>query len=258
MKGAREQIRLLVVRNLREGVRNPVLAYGIPVIIPLAVLVLVAKTLSAVTSLPGFPTRNYAEWMTPPIIMLTAMTGVGYAATGLMVDIGSGFMDRLRLLDADPTTLLTSRMLFDVVRVLPGGVVLLGVGVAMGMEVREGLGGVLVLFALLTVWAVAYGGLFFVVALATRNAQAPLALAPLFLPLQFLSTQFVPEMVLPAWARGAAAWNPFAYMVDASRALVTGPYSAEPVARAFAVALLMLLVTQVVCHRLFARAVAER
>lgn len=252
------QVRLLILRNLREGVRNPVLAYGIPVIIPLAVLVLVAKTLSAVTSLPGFPTDNYAEWMTPPIIMLTAMTGVGYAATGLMVDIGSGFIDRLRLLDAHPAALLTSRMLFDVFRVLPAGGVLLGVGAVMGTDVNEGLRGVLVLFGLLTVWAVAYGGLFFLVALSTRNAQAPLALAPLFLPLQFLSTQFVPEVVLPGWARTAAAWNPFAYMVDASRVLVTGPYAAEPVARAFAVALLMLLLTLVASHHLFARAVAER
>ena len=255
MTATPEQIRLLVVRNLREGVRNPVLAYGIPVIIPLAVLVLVAKTLSAVTSLPGFPTDNYAEWMTPPIIMLTAMTGVGYAATGLMLDIGSGFIDRLRLLDAEPAALLTSRMLFDVIRVLPGGAVLLGIGALMGTRLEGGLGGVLVLFALLTVWAVAYGGLFFVVALSTRNAQAPLALAPLFLPLQFLSTQFVPDVVLPAWARAAAAWNPFSYMVDASRVLVTGPYAAEPVARAFAVALLMLLLTQLACHHLFARAI---
>ena len=62
---------------------------------------LVAKTLYRVTDLPGFPTDNYAEWMTPAI-MLTAMTGVGYAATSLVIDIQSGFLDRLRLLDVRP------------------------------------------------------------------------------------------------------------------------------------------------------------
>jgi ABC-2 type transport system permease protein len=251
------QIRLLVVRNLREGARNPVLAYGLPIVIPLAVLVLVAKTLARVTDLPGFPTKNYAEWMTPAIIMLTAMTGVGYAATSLVVDIQSGFLDRLRLLDARPASLLLSRVLFDVVRVLPGGAVLLVVGQLLGTHLNEGVLGIALLFGLLTLWAAAYGGLYFVVALTTRNAQAPLALAPLFLPVQFMSTQFFPKPLLPGWVQAAARWNPFTYMIDAARALTTGPLTAPPVARALAVSLVVLLVTQLLSLRAFAKAVGS-
>lgn len=243
------------MRNLREGARNPVLAYGLPVVIPFAVLVLVAKTLNRVTDLPGFPTDNYAEWMTPAIIMLTAMTGVGYAATSLVIDIQSGFVDRLRLLDARPGALLMSRVLFDVARVLPAGVVLLVLGALMGTEVNEGPVGIGVLFALLTVWAAAYGGIYFAVALTTGNAQTPLALAPLFLPLQFLSTQFFPEHLLPGWVQTAAAWNPFTYMIDAARALVTGPLEWGSVWRAAGVAMAMLVVTQVVSLRAYRRAV---
>lgn len=249
------QLRLLLARNLREGVRNPVLAYGLPIIIPLSLLVLVSKTLSRVTDLPGFPTANYAEWMTPAIIMLTAMTGVGYAATSLVIDIQSGFLDRLRLLDAKPSSLMVSRLLFDVVRVLPAGAALLIVGLILGTDLNEGVLGVVVLFALLSLWAAAYGGLYFVVALATRNAQAPLALAPLFLPLQFLSTQFVPEPILPGWVQAASRWNPFTYMVDAARALTTGPMTLAPVARAVAVAVGLLIVTQLASLRAFTRAV---
>jgi ABC-2 type transport system permease protein len=249
------QVRLLLLRSLREGARNPVLAYALPIIIPLAVLVLVAKTLYRVTDLPGFPTHNYAEWMTPAIIMLTAMTGVGYAATSLVIDIQSGFLDRLRLLDVRPSALLASRVLFDVVRVVPAGAVLLVVGLILGTDIREGVLGIVLLFGLLVLWAVAYGGLYFVVALTTRNAQAPLALAPLFLPLQFLSTQFVPRSLLPGWVRAVSAWNPFTYMVDAGRALMTGPLTLAPVAKAVAVAVAMLVVTQVASRRAYRRAV---
>ncbi len=249
------QLRLLLFRNLREGARNPVLAYALPIIIPLAVLVLVAKTLYRVTDLPGFPTDNYAEWMTPAIIMLTAMTGVGYAATSLVIDIQSGFLDRLRLLDVRPPALLLSRVLFDVVRVVPAGVVLLIVGLLLGMDLNEGVLGIVLLFALLVLWAAAYGGLYFVVALTTKNAQAPLALAPLFLPLQFLSTQFVPRVLLPGWVQTIADWNPFTYMVDASRAMTTGPLTFAPVAKAVAVAVAMLVVTQTLSLRAYNRAV---
>ena len=249
------QVRLLLFRSLREGGRNPVLAYALPVIIPMAVLVLVAKTLYRVTDLPGFPTDNYAEWMTPAIIMLTAMTGVGYAATSLVIDIQSGFLDRLRLLDVQPPALLLSRVLFDVVRVVPAGAALLVVGLLLGTDLEEGVLGVVLLFGLLVLWAAAYGGLYFVVALTTRNAQAPLALAPLFLPLQFLSTQFVPRSLLPGWVRAVSAWNPFTYMVDASRAMTTGPLTLAPVAKAVAVALIMLVVTQSFSLRAYKRAV---
>ncbi|HEX8770036.1 MAG TPA: ABC transporter permease [Acidimicrobiales bacterium] len=249
------QLRLLLIRNLREGVRNPVLAYGLPIVIPLSVLILVSETLFRVTDLPGFPTKNYAEWMTPAIIMVSAMTGVGYSATSLIVDIQSGFLDRLRLLDARPSALLISRVLFDVVRVLPAGAALLVAGVALGASLNKGVFGALMLFALLALWAAAYGGLYFVVALTTRNAQAPLALAPLFLPLQFLSTQFIPASLLPSWVQTAAEWNPFNYMIAAARALTTGPLTARPVIEALAVALGVLIVTMVVSLRAFSRAV---
>lgn len=249
------QVRLLLMRNLREGVRNPVLAYGLPVVIPLTMFILVAKTLSRVTDLPGFPTTNYAEWMAPAIVMLTAMTGVGYAATSLVIDIQSGFLDRLRVLNARPASLLLSRLLFDVVRVLPAGLALLVTGLILGTDVNEGLVGIVLLFALLVLWAAAYGGLYFVVALATRNAQAPLALAPLFLPLQFLSTQFVPESILPEWVQTVSAWNPFTYMVDAARAVTTGPLMWTPVGKAVAVAVGMLVVTQVAAGLAFRKAV---
>ncbi len=249
------QFRLLLARNLREATRNPLMAFGFPIIIPLSVLVLVAETLSRATELPGFPTDSYAEWMTPAIVMLTAMTGVGYAATALVIDIQSGFIDRLRLLDARPEALLASRLLFDVVRVLPAGALTLVVGVVLGTELTGGVGRIVVLFALLTLWAAAYGGLYFVVGLTARNAMAPLALAPLFLPLMFVSTQFFPSDLLPSWVRTLSRWNPFTYMVDASRALTTGPFSARPVVQAVAVGTGLLLVTLVASLRAFSRAV---
>ncbi len=110
------------------------------------------------------------------------------------------------------------------------------------------------MFGLLVLWAAAYGGLYFVVALTTGNAQAPLALAPLFLPLQFLSTQFVPLSLLPGWVQAVSAWNPFTYMVDAARAMTTGPLTLAPVAKAIAVALGMLVVTQTLSLRAYKRA----
>ena len=166
---------MLLMRNLRESLRNPLMAFGLPVAVPIVALLLVATTLLQVTYLPGFPTNNYAEWLTPPAIMCTAMSAAGYAAMSLVIDIQSGFLDRLRLLDARPRAVIVSRVLFDVLRVVPSGAAVLIVGVVLGTRVNEGVMGIVALFALLVLWTVAYGGLFFVVALRTRN---PLARSP--------------------------------------------------------------------------------
>ncbi len=251
------QLRLLLRRSLREGARNPVLAYALPTIIPFAILVLVASTLARATDLPGFPTESYAEWITPAIVMLTAMTSVGYAATSLLVDMRSGFIDRLRLLDAKPQVLLLSRVLFDVVRVLGAGVAVLILGVVMGTDVNGGVVGIVLLFGLLTLWAAAYGGLYYVVALVTGNPQAPLAMVALAFPLGFSSTLYFPDSLLPAWVQTASAWNPYNYMIEASRVLVTGPFSLWPVARAGAVAVGVLVVTMLASLRAFSRAVGS-
>jgi ABC-2 type transport system permease protein len=235
---------LLLIRSLREGLRNPIIVYGMPVIIPLSILLLVSTTLSRVTELPGFPTANYADWMTPAVVMLSAMTGIGYAATSLVIDVQSGFVDRLRLLGIRPASILLSRLLFDTGRVLPAGAILLVLGTFLGAKINEGVVGLAVLFALLTLWAAAYGGLYFVVGLFTRRPQAPLAFAPLFLPLSFVSSQYAPSSLLPHWARSVAHWNPFAYMADAARMLISGPIQGPSLVRAFAVALAMLGLTQ--------------
>jgi ABC-type uncharacterized transport system permease subunit len=52
-----------------------------------------------------------------------------------------------------------------------------------------------------------------------------------------------------------SAWNPFTYMVDAARALITGPLTMAPVAKAAVVGLGLLVLTQLAARRSFARAV---
>lgn len=249
------QLQMLLMRNLRESLRNPLMAFGLPVAVPIVALLLVATTLLQVTYLPGFPTNNYAEWLTPPAIMCTAMSAAGYTATSLVIDIQSGFLDRLRLLDARPRAVIVSRVLFDVLRVVPSGAAVLIVGVLLGTRVNEGVMGIVALFALLVLWTVAYGGLFFVVALRTRNPLAPIALLPIAIPMQFLSTQYAPRSLLPSWVGTVSNWNPFSYMADASRALLSGPFSVEVVARAAAVGSVLLVITMVASLRAFSHAV---
>jgi ABC-2 type transport system permease protein len=55
--------------------------------------------------LPGFPAGSYLGWMTPAVVLMAAMFGAGHSALGLVRDLQTGFLDRLRLLPIRPAAL---------------------------------------------------------------------------------------------------------------------------------------------------------
>jgi ABC-2 type transport system permease protein len=243
---------LLFRRSLREGLRNPTVAFLVPTLVPVVMIVLTSQTFGAVVHLPLFPTKSYLSFEVPGIVMLTAMMGAGYSATAMVIDIQSGYLDRLRVLPIPPAAVVLSRLLFDAVRALPGGVLVLTVSVAMGSELRGGLLGAVAILALLALWALAYNGIFYVVGLRTRNAQAPFGMLPIFVPFMFLTTIFSSASMQPRWVRVIAAWNPLTYLIDGARVFVSEPFAWAPVGKALAVCLGLLIATWFAAGRAFA------
>lgn len=234
---------VLLGRSWREALRSPLFAFAFPILFPLFMIVLTSQMFRELVHLPGFPISPYAAYEAPAVLLLTAMMGAGHSATGLVIDAQTGFLDRLRLFPIRPVSVLLGRLLFDAVRVLPAGAVVLGASVLLGARVDSGVPGALALLALLAVWALSYNGIFYVVGLRTRNPQAPLAVVPLFMPLMFLSPAFMPYGLLPRWLQVASDWNPYSYMVQGARFFMTGDVGWGAVLQAVALAEVVMVLT---------------
>ena len=243
---------LLFRRSVREGRRNPTIAFILPILVPSVMILLTSQIFRQVAELPGFPTEAYVTFELPGIVLLTAMMGAGYSATALVIDAQGGYLDRLRVLPVRPAAIVLGRLLFDVLRVLPAGAIVLAMSVALGSELQSGIPGVAAILGILGLWALAYGGLFYAVGLRTLNAQAPFAMLPIFVPLMFLSTVFASEDMMPAWVRAISAWNPLTYMIDGTRVFVSGPFSSASVVKAVALALGLLVVSWYLAGKSFA------
>jgi ABC-2 type transport system permease protein len=236
---------LLLHRSIREGIRNPAFAFLFPTIFPLFIILLTSQSFRDVVNLPGFPPiRPYAAYEAPAVLLLTAMMGAGYSATGLVVDTQTGFLDRLRMLPVRPAAILLGRLLFDVVRTIPAFIVVLLVSFTLEARLDSGVAGALALLGLTLFWALAYNGLFFVTALRTQNAQAPLALVPLFMPMMFMSTAYVPRGNLPGWLQTVSDWNPYTHLLEGARVFMTGTPAWTPIWKALAAASVILVITQ--------------
>lgn len=236
---------LLFWRGLRAGLRAPLTAFIFPVLFPVLTMIFVSQLYGEITRLPAFPLHPYVAYLMPGTLMLVPMIGTGYAATGLVIDAQTGFLDRIRLLPTPVSAVVFSKLLFEAVRVIPAGAVVLDISVLLGAGVAHGAVSVAGVLGLMVLWSMAYSGLFYFIGLRTLSAQAPIALLPLALPVLFASTALVPKVLLSGWLAAIADRNPFTYIVAGARTLTTGStIDLGTVGKAVAVALVVLVVTQ--------------
>jgi ABC-2 type transport system permease protein len=246
------QTSLVFGRSLRAGLREPALAFLFPLAFPLLIIGLFSQVYTRVADLPGFPAGSYLAWMAPAVVLMAAMFGAGHSALGLVRDIQTGFLDRLRLLPVRPAALLLGRLGFDAARVTAAGMGVLAVAIALGAPMRGGLLGLGAIAVLLAGWTLAYAGLYYVVGLRARSPEALTALVPLFLPISLLSTAYVPAELLPAWVQAAATVNPYSHVVDAVRAAMAGTLDAGQLAAGLAAVATAVALTQLAAARRFA------
>jgi ABC-2 type transport system permease protein len=147
---------------------------------------------------------------------------------------------------------MLGRLLFDVLRVSLGGVVVPAASVAMGARLSGGLAGIPAMLLLLALWTLAYGGMFYLVGLRSKNPRVQAVLVPMFLPISMLSTAFVPREFMPAWISAASSFNPYTYVVEGVRMFMTGSVTWVGFGFALAAALSVVFVSHFLAGRSFA------
>ena len=250
-----DSCRLIFRRSLTQARRAPVFALGFPILFPVFMIGLFSQLYRQITAVPGFPASSYVTWMAPAVVLMAAMFGAGYSATGLITDTKTGYLERLRLLPIHPSAILVGRLAFDVARVLAAGAVVLAASVALGADFHPEPATVVLLAAVLAVWTLGYTGLFYFVGLKSGSAEKLAVLIPLFLPISLLSTAYIPKALAPRWVQDVSTVNPYTHVVDAARQLMAGQIHTGTLAAAFGAGLALIALTQLGAARFFARAV---
>jgi ABC-type multidrug transport system permease subunit len=225
-------------RSVREGLRDPGPALFLPGLPPLLLVIALTSLFTRLNGVIEFPTGSFKEFFVPGAVLIAAIAGGGFTSAQVAEDLRSGFIDRLRLQVPNPRTLLLGRFGFEAIRIIPGVVAVLCVGLLFGGALPNGVPGALVVALLAMLLSAAYAGLFYVVAIITEDPQTPLNLNPVGILVSFLSTSFIPRSAMPGWVDTAAGLNPVTVIVDGARAAMIGDLTSTTVAAAFAAAAL--------------------
>jgi ABC-type multidrug transport system permease subunit len=200
--------------------------------------------LSQLSGLPGFDfPAGYTAFQFVFVLLQSAAFGGVFTGFGIARDFEHGFARRLMLAAPHRSAIIVGYGMAALARWAVTATVLVGVALALGMDVVGsgadfvGLFGLALLINICALcWAAG-------IATRLRSLQAgPLMQMPVFLIL-FFAPVYVPLTLLTGWIHAVATLNPVTYFLEAGRSLISG--SPEYVAIAFGSALCMACVLAV-------------
>jgi ABC-2 type transport system permease protein len=224
---------LLFRSTLRTTLRNPAWVF-IGLFQPTCYMLLFAPLLKNLAGVPGFPSGGAYNVFTPGLMIMMTIFGTGFAGFGMISRLREGVVERLRVTPVSRLAMMIGVISVDVLNLLVQSGILIGVGLLLGFRPHvDGLVflPVLIVFSGLTMASCSYS-----IGLALKDESAMAAMVNLLvLPLMLLSGITLPLTFAPEIIRNVAKLNPFAYAVDAARALVIGHMTVVAIPQAFAI-----------------------
>ncbi|HVY78934.1 MAG TPA: ABC transporter permease [Solirubrobacterales bacterium] len=248
-------VRALGMRSIRQTFRRPQLIAPI-LIFPTLLLAIQTGGAGGAVDLPGFPpVQSFLQFMLAGAMMQSLMLAGNSGGITLAVDIEMGFTDRLFSAPIPRYAIVLGRLAGTAALGTFASLWFLAIGLVFGAEIHSGLAGALIAVALVTVTAMAVGGIGAAIALRTGSASVVQGLFPLVLVVLFLSSAFFPNELMIQPARAIAEYNPLSFVVEGIRGPIVadvdlGEIGEAVLAIAGIVALGLLLSARALRHRL--------
>jgi ABC-2 type transport system permease protein len=242
---------IIFARQMQLLLRNPVWIF-VGVFQPVMYLLLFAPLLK-----PALQVSSNAEAyeiFVPGLLVLLAIFGGLFQGFGLIAELRAGIIERSRVTPVSRLALLLGRSLRDVVSLIAQAVII--TLLALVFDLRVFIWNLLLAYLMLALISLMTSALSYGVALLVKSEDA---LAPLMntvaQPVLLLSGILLPLTFAPGWLQGVAAWNPFSWAVDGTRALFRGDLGSPDVWQGLVIMAVLAALAVAWAAREFARSV---
>lgn len=209
----------LTVRSLRTLWRQPAFA-AMTLIQPVIWLLLFGQLFRSVVHIPGFSSGagSYLEFITPGVIVMTALFSSGWAGTVYIDDMNRGVMDRLLASPVRRGAMMIGTLAYQALTTVIQTLVVFGIAYATGARFPGGVVGIAVTVVAASLISVIIASLSNALALLLRQQEALIGISQfIVLPLQFMSSAIMDTRLAPSWVQQFARYNPVDWAVVASR-----------------------------------------
>lgn len=193
---------------------------------PTVWLVLVGSNLAGFARNPqaaqALGTSDYLQFMTPGIMVMTALFGGAFGGTTVLWDRRLGFLNKLLTVPIPRAAIPLGKLLSLLVQSWIQLVIILVIAMLMGVRIATGLPGILFVILLASLFEVVMGGISLSLAANLNSVESFFAIINfLTLPLIFTSNAIFPVTTMPGWLQQIARVNPLTYAVTPMRIAVT-------------------------------------
>ena len=219
---------ILYIRNLKQYKRLPaVLAFSF--VVPILQYLLFSNLFNSLAEVPGNPYAEYPYYLyiTPAIILLTATFGSVNSSAALLMDLNTGYFEKLRATPAGLVPQLVARFMSEFTRLFLQLILIITVSQLYHWRMSDvyeipdaGISGLILMALIAASFGIGVvGNLVVALAFRTKSEQAVQAVFPLFFFAVFMSTAYVPKPLLPEWLQNAVIYNPCEHVLDAIRSI---------------------------------------
>ena len=176
-----------------------------------------------------FGTTSYFSFLACGMLAFIILFTSAFSGMSVVFDRRFGFLNKALSTPVGRGTVVSAKVLQSVARSLIQSAIVLGIAVALGMDISQiTVLGVLGSFVLLFLMAMGLSSLFVMLALRSSNWQTQMAIINLLnLPLLFASNALFPTKLMPAWLQDVVRVNPVSYANDGVRQLLLGAIGAN-------------------------------
>jgi ABC-2 type transport system permease protein len=222
MNPIRQSWALLTGRYLRQLYRQPAVI-GITLTQPVIWLLLFGALFKKVAELPGFGGGSYITYLTPGVVIMTALFSSSWTGMSFIEDMDTGVMDRFLTAPVPRGAQIAASLAYQGVTTIVQSAIIIAIGWGIGAGFPGGAAGIAALIGVSVLISLAMAGLSDGFALLVPQREALIGVSTLLvLPLTFLSGAFLSLRLVPGWIAGIARFNPVNWAVGAGRVAVGG------------------------------------
>jgi ABC-2 type transport system permease protein len=221
--------RIMMRRNLKHIIRNPVMIFNAAVM-PVVLMLLLVYVFGNAFNVG----ERYVDYATPGLIVLAICYGLAGTAVSVSTDMTKGIINRFKVMNVSRGAVLTGHVVATMLISSIAIAVIIGMAFALGFRSSatplDWLGGIGIAVA------AAFAAAWLTVALgmaAKTPESAGMAVVPLLL-LPFVSSAVVPATTMGQGIRQFAEYQPFTPIIESLRGLLAGTPSSGYAAAALA------------------------
>ncbi|NLG79206.1 MAG: ABC transporter permease [Firmicutes bacterium] len=196
------------------------------VVQPLIWLLFVGNTMSGLTSNP-FAARilgvnNYLAFMTPGIMIMTALFGGIFGGMSIVWDRRLGLLNKMLAAPISRAAIPLGKMLAAGLQSMLQVTIITAIAMILGVRFACGVPGFLLILVIVFLFSCGLSGISLSFAAVIKSHETLMATVNfLTMPMMFTSNAMFPTEAMPTWLRTIARWNPLSYAVGPIRTLTT-------------------------------------